>query len=102
MAEQYWPVNLPPSARRPCAQDDFDSAEVFRVADCGFHQGQERNPLGPGVWGADAKRWEAEFLGARLFRVDDWSLRGHDSGLSAAADNREQEDKRPNRLNLWR
>jgi len=51
MAEQFWPMNMPSSVGRACAQDDVDSAEVFRVAGCGFHQGQERNPLGPGVWG---------------------------------------------------
>jgi hypothetical protein len=61
MAEQFWPMNMPSSVGRACAQDDVDSAEVFRVAGCGFHQGQERNPLGPDVWGTDAKSCEEEF-----------------------------------------
>jgi hypothetical protein len=70
MAEQFWPMNLPSSGGRLFVHDGLDSAEVFRVVGCGFHQGQERSSSGPGVWGAEAKSCEAEFLGAGTFRVD--------------------------------
>jgi hypothetical protein len=33
-------MNLPSSAGKTCAHDDFDYAMVFRVVGCGFHQGQ--------------------------------------------------------------
>jgi REP element-mobilizing transposase RayT len=36
----------------------------------GQYQGQERHPLGVGVWGAETELCRAEFLGARLLRYD--------------------------------
>ena len=47
-----------------------DSAEVRGVAGGGVHQGQERDPSGAGVRGAEAQLRRAALLGARVLRLD--------------------------------
>lgn len=53
-----------------CAHDAADTAEVCSVAGGGLHQRQERDPFGSGVWRAQAELRGAEFLGARLLRLE--------------------------------
>ena len=42
------------SNARSRAHADFDPTEVRGIADNGVYEGQERNSLGPGVWGEEA------------------------------------------------
>ena len=51
----------------------FDSTQVCGLTSCGVYQGQECDPLGTGVRGAEAELRRAELLGARIFRLDGWA-----------------------------
>src|SRR5512145_1687878 len=47
------------------AYDDCDTAEVFGIAGDWVYQGQERDPLGAGVWGETAEFCWPALLGQR-------------------------------------
>ena len=55
-----------------------DPAEVCGVAGGRVHQGQERDPFGAGLRGAEAQLRRAAFLGARILRVHGGARRGGD------------------------
>jgi hypothetical protein len=73
------------SPGRSCAHDDFDPAEIRRVAGDRVYQGKECDPPGPGV-----RRKEAEFRGSALsgqgvLRLDRRSRRSRDTGVHPEA-----------------
>jgi hypothetical protein len=58
------------SDARSRAHDDFDPAEVRRVAGDWVHQRKERDSSGTGIWRTDTQFRRAALLGQRLFRID--------------------------------
>ena len=56
------------SCRITCTHDDSNPTEIRGVAGGGFHQGKECDPLGPGLWGTEAKFRRSTFLGQRVLR----------------------------------
>lgn len=64
-----------------CAYDDRDTAEVFSFTGDRVHQGQERNPHGPGIWGEEAQFRRSALLGERILRLDSWPRRRSDTGI---------------------
>ena len=76
-----------------------DSAEIRGVTGRWVHQGQERDPLGPGLWRAQTQLRGPAFLGP-------WVLRQHGRpgrrGHPAYIRNQEREDQRLEQMNLWR
>ena len=70
---------------RPRAHAAVDPAKIRGVAGRRIHQRQERDPLGPGLWGAQAQLHGIAFLGPRVLREHRRSgRRGHCKALLAA------------------
>ena len=63
------------------AHDAVGTAEVSSIAGGGVHQGQERDPFGPGLWGAQAQLCRSAFLGQGVFLVYGRSRRRGDTSL---------------------
>jgi REP element-mobilizing transposase RayT len=53
-----------------------------------FHQGQERNPFRPCLWGEEAQFRRAALLGQRVLRLDGRSRRSRDTGVHQKAGTR--------------
>src|SRR5215467_13324363 len=53
----------------PRAHDDFHPAEIRGVAGGRVHQGQECDPLGPGIRGKEAELRRAALLGQRVLCI---------------------------------
>jgi hypothetical protein len=70
---------------RSRAHVDRDPAEVRGGPDSGVHQGEERDPFGAGVRGAQEELRGAALLSARVLRVDGRSTRGPDPRLHSEA-----------------
>lgn len=55
-----------------------------------MHQGQERDPSGAGVWGAEAQLCGAELLGPGIFRFHGRSRRRDDTSVHPSTGSRGQ------------
>src|SRR6266571_3451780 len=55
---------------RSCAYDDIDPTEICGVAGDRVHQGQERDPSGQGLRGAQAQFRGSAFLGEGILRLN--------------------------------
>src|SRR5215472_4668751 len=53
----------------PRAHDDLDPAKIRRVSGGRVHQGQERDPLGPGIRREEAELRRDALLGQRVFCI---------------------------------
>jgi hypothetical protein len=69
------------SDARSRAHDDINTAKVCGFLGGGIHQGEECDPFGPGIWGAQAQFCGAALLGTRVLRFDGRSGRGRDSRI---------------------
>src|SRR6202158_1425559 len=67
------------------SQDDLDPTQVRSFAGDRLHQGQERDPFGPGVRGEEAKLRGTALLGQRVLRLDRRSRRSRDTGVHKEA-----------------
>src|SRR4030095_3344761 len=65
-----------PSDAGSRAHDDIDPTKIRGVSGGGVHQGKECDPLGPGLWGTEAKFCRSTLLGPRLLRSAVESRRG--------------------------
>ena len=73
---------------RSCSHDDFDPTQICGVASDRVHQGQERYPLGAGLWREEAQLRRAALLGPGILRLDRRSRRSGDQGIHPQAGGR--------------
>lgn len=81
------------------AHADLDPPEVRGVAGDRLYQGEERDPFGAGVRGAETEFRGATFLGAGLLRLDGGSGKGV---IREYIRQQEEADTRLDQMNLWR